>query len=200
MYANALQLTQTVAPTSEPVTVAEAKAHLYIDTSDHDTYIGTLIEAARNYVEAYTGRALVERTYRLDLRLWESEVVLQKPPLLSVSSIKYYDVDNSQQTWASANYEVDISAGRILLAADKTIPSSYDRYDAWQVTSVHGYDDASVSPTSAQNAIPSALRHAMKLMIGDMFETREAGGVAIGAVAWQSDTVNRLLSPYRTRF
>ena len=50
-------LTRQTPPAVEPVTVAEAKAHLRVDISDDDTYIGTLITAAREWCEEYLDRS-----------------------------------------------------------------------------------------------------------------------------------------------
>lgn len=45
----------------EPITLSEAKAHLRITYSDEDSYIETLITAARQYAENYQNRVYVER-------------------------------------------------------------------------------------------------------------------------------------------
>ena len=47
-------LTVVTAPSATPITLAEAKTFLRIDTSDDDTLINTLIGAARDYFEEYT--------------------------------------------------------------------------------------------------------------------------------------------------
>lgn len=57
-------LVQTSAPASEPLSVAEAKAHLRVEVSDDDAYIGNLITAARRYVEKASGRQLVTATWQ----------------------------------------------------------------------------------------------------------------------------------------
>ena len=196
MYLTALQFVETVAPTVEPVTTAQVKTALRIDTSSEDTFLDTLIVAARQHVEAVTGRALVERTLRWDVRYWANEVILLKPPLVSVTSITYRDVDNAEQTWAASNYEVDAKGGRILLSSTGTIPSSFDRYDAWQLTAQHGYDADNVSPASATGAVPEAIRSAIKLIVGDLYENREA---TTPFKIHANKTVDMLLASYRTR-
>ena len=55
-----MSLTLVSPPAAEPVTLAEAKSHLKLDTSDEDTLIASLITAARARAEWHTGRALVE--------------------------------------------------------------------------------------------------------------------------------------------
>jgi hypothetical protein len=59
--------TLIAAPGEEPVTLAEAKAFCRIDVDDDDALVSALIASARLHVEAMTGRALVEQTWRLSL-------------------------------------------------------------------------------------------------------------------------------------
>ena len=57
------------APTLTPVSVAEAKTHLRIDSSftADDTYIETLINVATSAAENYTNLALMEQSWYLDI-------------------------------------------------------------------------------------------------------------------------------------
>ncbi len=87
--------------TAEPITLAEAKAFLGIDTAvtTHDTKITAGIAAARKKVEQLSGRSLVSRT----LKLWLDEysdtyIDLPYPPTTSVTSVKVYDSEGTADT------------------------------------------------------------------------------------------------------
>jgi len=196
LYVNALNLQETVAPTQEPVTTAQVKTHWHIDTDDHDNYLDTLIPAARAHVESYTGRVLVERTLRADLRNWDSEVILPKPPLISVTSVKYFDTSNVQQTWGLANYQVDRPGGRILIAATGSIPAYFYRFDSWQVTFTAGYE-STTSPQDFRKPVPDALKSAIKLIVGTLFVHRAT--VITGQIIAENPAWEMLMNPYRTR-
>ena len=53
-----MSLVMTGAPALEPVTLAEAKAHLRVDNALEDTFITSLITTSRLQVEAILGAAL----------------------------------------------------------------------------------------------------------------------------------------------
>ena len=57
-------------PTAEPVTLAEAKAWLRVDTTDEDATISTLIDSARENVEATTRLRLMAQGWRIVLDRW----------------------------------------------------------------------------------------------------------------------------------
>ena len=100
----AFGLTQTSAPASEPLTTAEAKTHLNIASADtsHDTYVDTLIAAARYHVETLTNRQMVTATWAFKLdRLPSGRTPLELPiaPVASVSSVAYDDTAGDSQTF-----------------------------------------------------------------------------------------------------
>lgn len=116
------------APTSEPVTVAELKAHLRVTSSADDTYLGAIITAAREYVEQQTGRALGAQTRETSADAFPRCGVLPLgyAPAVSISSVKYLDVAGSEQTLASTEYTIDTrrEPGALLLAVDKSWPAT----------------------------------------------------------------------------
>jgi len=59
-----------IAPASEPVTLAEAKAHARIRHDRDDAFISALIVAARRRCELDLGRALITQTWAATLDAW----------------------------------------------------------------------------------------------------------------------------------
>jgi uncharacterized phiE125 gp8 family phage protein len=177
-----MRLKLATAPASEPVTLAEAKAHLRVDISDDDTLIDGLIASARRYFEEAARRALITQTWRLSLDGWPSgdEIELPRPPLQSVTSVIYKDQDGNATTWAAANYIVDTDSepGRIVLAYGQSWPTGV-LYPAnpIQITYKAGYGDAGSS-------VPTQMKQAILLLIGHYYENREdtIAGTTIKAI------------------
>lgn len=173
-------LTQTVAPASEPLTTAEAKAHLRIDDSADDGYIGNLITAAREYAESYTRRQFIDATYtwKLDSFPHCDEMELPVSPISSVTSITYTDsAGNTGQTLSSSIYDVDTDSEtpRITLDPAENWPSTEaGRAHVVTVTFVAGYG-------SSASDVPESIRQAMLILIGHWYENREA--VVVGSNA-----------------
>lgn len=187
-------LTRTTAPTVEPITRAEAKAHSRVTVSDDDEYIDALIEATRDRIENHTKRALLTQTWRLTLDsfpLGRRDIILPWSPLQSVTSITYVDTDGNTQTWASSNYSVDTGAtpGRVRLAYDVLYPSIRHQPNAVTIIFVAGYG-------SAASALPAGIVHACKILCGHYYDNREP--VVTGTIASPiPETWKALLGPYR---
>lgn len=159
------------APTSEPVTTAEAKVHLRVDVSDDDTLIAALIVAARQSLEEINGRSLYTTTWKLILDSWPARpyIALPRPPLASVTSVSYVDSDGATMVWDAANYVVETlrTPGRIHLAEDVDWPSASLRAASpITITYVAGW------PTTG--AIPQRYKQAILLLVGHWYENRES--------------------------
>jgi len=167
---------RVVTPTlEEPVTVAEAKSHERVDTDADDTLVGYLITAAREYCEVYTNRTFVTTVYDLYLDSFQTIIRVPKPRLQSVTSIKYYDSSDTEQTLDSDNYQVDTISepGRICSVSTTTWPTTYNRLNAVTIRLTQGYGDA-------RTDVPESIRQAINLLVGHWYENREA--VMVGAV------------------
>ena len=191
MQAVRSSLTLITAPSVEPVTLAEAKAHLRRDDTADDTLITSLITAARQNIDGkdgWLGRALCTQTWELRLDRFHDEMVVPLPPLQSVTSVKYIDDDGVEQTLASTVYQVVTGEpARLVLAYDQTWPSTREEMDAVRIRFVAGYGLAA--------SVPAAIKAALLLQIGTLYRDRES--VNIGNIVNEMPTCSALLTPYR---
>jgi len=184
-------LTLNTAPTVEPVTVGEIKAHLRIDHGDQDDYLETLITAARQACESATRRALVEQTWKMYLDAFPAAIRPPRPPLRSVSSLQYVDTDGNTQTLDSGQYDVDTDRepGEVREAYGCCWPSTRDHPNAVIVTFKAGYGTDAAS-------VPAPVKHAIKLLAAHLYEHPES--VVVGMIAAElPQGVEYLLAPYR---
>ena len=176
-------VTRATGPAVEPLTVAEAKLHLRVDTTEDDTYIGTLITAAREWVENYLDRTLI--TTQLILRAAEfptEELELARPPMVASGTatavvITYTLADTTTATLSTALYRVDRTStpGNVAPVINGTWPSDViEDANAVAVTYWAGY-----GPTSA--SVPATIRHAMLMLIGHWYESRST--VLVGSIS-----------------
>ena len=189
-----MNITVTTPPTEEPVTLAEAKAHLRVDGTDEDALITSLIEASRQICELFHGRAYVTRTYTGQLAEFpagNAEIVLPYPPAASVTSIKYYDSDDVLQTMDTADYETDLKAEPAVIrpVSGGSWPSTRVRFDAIAIEWVAGFGAAA--------AVPERIKAAVKLQLSDLFENREPTITGTISTEIKSVAVRALLWPDR---
>ena len=160
--------TQTVAPILEPVSLTEAKSHLNIatdDASQNDVVNGVLIQAAREQWEHDTQTVLMERTLKIDVPKLQ-EFQFSQRPVTSITSVKYYDLNNTQQTLSTDVYELDAADSSLRLKYNQVWPSTLERWDAVEIIFVCG-------KYSLASAVPMIAKQAMLLLIGRDFMDRE---------------------------
>lgn len=208
-------LSLVTAPVGEPVSLAEAKKQVEIAPSfpAHDEHLKRLITAARLYAEKYTNRQFVTATYDYTFdwfpyrsvnneirrtinyatgsRYYGIEpIFLPLNPVQSVTSLKYYDPTDTQQTWDSSNYLVSTSRtpAQIRPALNKWWPQISGRPDGVTIRFVAGYGDTT--------GCPEDLKAAMLLMIGHWFANRQEVGET---QTWQVPVASdRILEMYKT--
>ena len=168
-------LTETVAPSVEPITTAEAKTELRVEHSEEDDLIDRKIKAARRMVEKITRRSLINTTFTLKLDAFPVEIRTPRSPLSSVTSITHIDCDGNSQTVASSVYDVDTDTepGRIFLKFDQSWPDTRTINNAVTVTFVAGFG-------SAASSVPESLRSAVRLLAAHYYEQREP--VVVGTI------------------
>lgn len=193
-------LTVVTAPSFEPIKLAEAKQHLRFDYDTENALIEVLIKAAREWVENYTGRALVEQTLEYALDGYPSELRLPRPPIIDIESFKYTDSVGTLTVLATDQYTLDISATlqpRVMPAYNVSWPATRSQPSSLRVRYRAGY--AREGSPDDRDSIPASLRAAIKLLVGHWFKNREE--VVIGAAANEVPVAARALcDPYRVHF
>lgn len=145
---------------TEPVTLAEARLQCKIDSDDttHDAVLTSLITAAREFAEHYTGCALAPVTLEAALDEFPADdwIDLPMPPVASVTSIKYTDTAGAEQTFPIASYALSTygPSRTVNLAADLEWPETQEVADAVRVRYVSGY-----------TTVPKVVKAAMLLHI-----------------------------------
>lgn len=173
------------------VSTDDLKAHTRVDISDDDTLIDGMAAAAVETCEDLVGRAFMSQTWRLWLDAWPAKGVIRipKPPLQSVTHVKYYDESNNVATLSSSNYFVDSVGfvGSVSLSASGAWPSTSLRpKNGIEIEFVAGYETA--------GDVPARYKAAVKLLTGSLYENRENTIVAQGVVVTTvPDGVERLL-------
>lgn len=196
-------LIQVTAPAAEPITLAEAKAHLNVTYSSKDDYINALIQAARQQlagIDGWLGRCLVEETFDLKLDGFPSCIRLPLAPLRSITSITYLDANGDEQTLSASLYTVaGVGAsmgGYVIPAINQSWPITYGVPEAVTIRFVAGYASDGASPEDYAANVPEPIKLAMKLLVGQAFNEKDSEAPE-GAM--QIDrAIERLLTTYRT--
>lgn len=177
-------VTQITPPAVEPISLAQAKAHLRVDISDDDAYITALIIAARQYAENYTKRVFITQTWNLlvddfsmyrnglfflpsSITPWTQELVIPKAPLQSIVSINYLNTAGVSTTLDPSLYTVDTSSlpGRLYPSYGQIWPSTQAFPHAVTIQFIAGYGLAA--------AVPNTIVQALLLLVSHWYENRE---------------------------
>lgn len=87
--------------TTEPVSLATAKAYMKVNFSDDDTIITSLIKNARIWLENYTGKSYGERQSTLRIEMNAMEWYDLPGPVISVDAVQY-----GSQSLGCGDYEL----------------------------------------------------------------------------------------------
>lgn len=142
-------------------------------TTAEDTLLEALITVAREYCENYQNRVYITQTWELILDMWPCGDIIEipKPPLQSVTSIKHKDTAGVESTWAATNYIVDPDSfvGRVALAYGCAWPTT----TLYPIAGIRIRFVAGYGITA--DSVPVRVKQAMLLLIGHLYEYREAG-------------------------
>src|SRR5712691_3102830 len=207
-------------PVTEPVTLAEAKAHLNVTIPDDDNLIENLIRAARRKLEWEYRRAFVTQTLQLSMDYFgqpefvptwmygwppsmlsygptgwmqaTASVIELRPPVSSIVSVTYVDPAGVVQTLASSGYYLDGSSepGRLVPALGKVWPVTGPLPGAVKIQYATG--------AASSDLVTDDIKAAVRLYLGELYQNREDVIVDTRIVALAiPDGVDALMAPYR---
>ena len=183
------------APAQEPVGLEEMKAWARVDDADSDATIAGNIVAARRWVETFTQRALITRTFTYKIDRFPGPITtvieLLGGNTQTLTSIAYLDSDGNSQTWTASDYIADKTSEPALVGLAYNIDWPIIRIWDLPVTITYdaGYGD---NPGD----VPEELRTAIKIIAAEHYENREDSivGTTVTGVSWGAQ---RLCEPYR---
>ena len=170
---------QTTAPAVEPLTLADVKAHLRIDSNEEDALLQSLILTSRLHVEVALGLALITQTWscffdRWPLALSSSVAALNLPlsPVKSVEAVRIYAEDGTFASLPLSGFTFDLASRtpRVIrrLGTQTTDPGR--RMNGIEISVTAGF-----GATAAD--VPAPIRQALLLLVAHWYEHRDPGEI-----------------------
>lgn len=190
-----MTLVMTSGPLAEPVSVADAKAHMRVDSTAEDALIASLIVTSRLHIEAALGLALLTQAWSYFVDAWprSRESVLPLKPVQTVATVRVWAQDGTSQTLAAETYTLDGEGmpPRLVLSRSAAPPAPGRSASGIEIAFSAGFGDAGID-------VPAPIRQALLLLVAHWFENREPN--RIGAADSEiPHMISTLLAPYRGR-
>jgi hypothetical protein len=211
---------QTSAPAVEPLTLADVKAHLRIDTSDEDALLQSLIMTSRLHVEVALGLVLITQTWSCFYDRWPQgqfttgnslqtvgggftlaerhgginaaadAITLPLSPVRSLDAIRVYADDGTFVSVPAAGFAVDLVSRRSRVVRRSGTPMPEPG------RRLNGIEIAITAGFGATPAdVPAPIRQALLLLVAHWYEHRDPGEIG-KPEARVPDVVSSLLAPY----
>lgn len=133
------------------------------------------------------GRALAPQTLELSVHSrCERYIQLPYAPIIAADSISYADTTGAQQA-------LDASAWRLVRGA-VYFPSGAPHSEDLRIRYRAGY---ATQDSPDVEAVPTAIKQAVRLMVGDMWQFRQSADVGRVAAIESSATVQALIAPFK---
>ncbi len=166
-----MNLRVITAPATEPVSLETAKLFLRVDGTAEDALITSLIKAAREKGEDLSRRAFISQTLEMVIEEWPEcwSQPLARPPLISVTSIKYHDVNNVEYTFSDYYVNERVEPGEIVFHS-KPSTSLLTGEGAIVIRYVAGYGADATS-------VPERIKNTILALVAYRYENRESNDV-----------------------
>lgn len=177
-------------PAAEPVTLADAKLYLRIDTVDEDDLIRTLITASRLLIEAASGRLLIHQTWRLVMDAWPASGTARLPlaPVSQIVAARVFNAQGVPTLVAASALALETGADPPAIWVQASVPGPGRTLAGIEIDLLAGYGAVAA-------AVPEPFRQAILMMVARWFEQRGDAGQR-GDARLPAD-VMALIAPYR---
>ncbi len=187
------KLSLVTAAAVTPISLANVKAHLMwddadgSDTYDSDAQLTQLIDDALAIAEGETWSRFCTQTWDQYFDAFADPLYLSYPPAASITSVKYQDADDDEQTLADTVYELgeENGIGVVRRKYNQDWPVVLGHPDSVVVQFKCGYGVAA--------SVPDGITQAMKLIVTHLATHRG------DADATLPNAVRALLSQYSYR-
>jgi len=185
-------LTVVTPNTTKPVSVDLAKEHLRVTHDHENAYIELLIQSAAQVIAETNSRALLNTVYDRTFDGFPVGRCIELRPVAAsaITSIKYQDEDDTEQTFSDSSYTLD---------ASRLVPAVYlDRDASWPATRSGELSTVTIRFTAgygtAQTDVPPNARIAILMAVEVAYKIRSP--VVTGTiVSTVSQTMDALLGP-----
>lgn len=164
---SATQFTYTVTGTpATPATGTITATYLGVDLEDA-TLVNSFILASMECFEKMTRRVLINTTFITYRNSWSCFYELRKSPLVSITSVKYNDENDTEQTLADTNYYTTIDSfySKLIFIDDFDAPKISTRDQSIFVELIAGYG-------TSESDIPEDIQLAIKAHVAFLWENR----------------------------
>ena len=144
------------------VPLSEAKEFLRVDSSDEDTTITALLDAAVAWVEDYCNRSLRSKSAVFHLERWRN-AALAYGPVTAITHVKYDDTTGAEETLDTSKYYIGAATDGSMMIYFHDTPD-LETYNAHPVRVT-----AQVGVNESAN-----VKHAVKMLVAHWYENRRA--------------------------
>ena len=151
-------------PATTPVSLAQAKTHLRVDTSVEDDYVSDLISTATIFVEQTISRKLITQTWRQYVEKLGSErtIALEIRPPQSIVEITAYDEAGTPTVLNVQDYSLNQYTSPPTVTLNITTSTCMVELDV-----AAGFGDTGAD-------VPGTLLRAILVLVGHWYEFRGA--------------------------
>jgi uncharacterized phiE125 gp8 family phage protein len=200
-----MALNLITAPTAKPLIPTDVGDQIRADITDESMLIDLYISAITAKAESYIKRALITQTWELSLDMFPinqsrfiasqriNGIALPMSPVQSIVSVKYIDINGTEQTLASMEYSLTGDDPNVLVSGyNKFWPDYRMQPGAIKIRYTAGYGNEATD-------IPEGIRAWILMNVASLYENRESVVIGKGALVELTTLADGLLNDYVLR-